>query len=589
MPKKIRVYELARELGLTNKEALDLCVDLGIGVKSHSSSIEDAQADRARRKADRDGLRRAVQPEEPSSAASGAASDACRRSLRGSPRTVEHAGRRASRRPPAGAGDQSRLPDSRRRHGRAARGGYARRHPRAPPGPTPRCEQAGERDHRRHADARATASGTSPGERAQTRFACRHGQTCHRPVLRERPADGRTVPQAPSRPATGRLRPGCHGPGAGASGCSAPAPSAAAARVISAPAAGSAGGRRNEAAATATAATAPGPSTAGSASAICPAQSRPDRHRGTAAGRPFRQADPAAARASTIAHGPPDSSSARSPAPRPTGAPELPARCARPTPGDGSSRRPARLAAPPAGRQVSPRPRRWRRGIPASSRPVLAPRWRSPPAAVSSAEAGEHRVARRRLHPRWSARRGSRRPCRARPATAAQTPSAPASNMEELEPIQITAYLPSSAPVPDHEVIVERGSTPQQLGPRLNRSAGDIVRFLLLQGEMVTATQPLTDDMIDLFAAEIGAQIRLVDPGEEQEAALRAKFFGDEEEDDETRTAAAASGHHGHGPRRPRQDAAARPDPRVERGRRRGRRHHPAHRRLPGRVARATC
>ena len=107
--------------------------------------------------------------------------------------------------------------------------------------------------------------------------------------------------------------------------------------------------------------------------------------------------------------------------------------------------------------------------------------------------------------------------------------------MEELEPIQITAYLASSAPVPDHEVIVERGSTPQQLGPRLNRSAGDIVRFLLLQGEMVTATQPLTDDMIGLFAAEIGAQIRLVDPGEEQEAALRAKFFGGEdfEDDDE--------------------------------------------------------
>ena len=65
MPKKIRVYELARELGLTNKEALDLCVSLGIGVKSHSSSIEEAQADRARRKAEREGLRRDVQPEEP--------------------------------------------------------------------------------------------------------------------------------------------------------------------------------------------------------------------------------------------------------------------------------------------------------------------------------------------------------------------------------------------------------------------------------------------------------------------------------------------------------------------------------------------
>jgi len=65
---RIRVYELARELGLTNKETLDLCESLGIGVKSHSSSIEDAQADRVRRKADAEGLRRDAQPEEPAPA-----------------------------------------------------------------------------------------------------------------------------------------------------------------------------------------------------------------------------------------------------------------------------------------------------------------------------------------------------------------------------------------------------------------------------------------------------------------------------------------------------------------------------------------
>ncbi len=68
MPKKIRVYELAKELGLTNKEGLELALSLGIGVKSHSSSIEDAQADRVRRKADAEGLRRPVQPEEPPAA-----------------------------------------------------------------------------------------------------------------------------------------------------------------------------------------------------------------------------------------------------------------------------------------------------------------------------------------------------------------------------------------------------------------------------------------------------------------------------------------------------------------------------------------
>jgi translation initiation factor IF-2 len=90
-------------------------------------------------------------------------------------------------------------------------------------------------------------------------------------------------------------------------------------------------------------------------------------------------------------------------------------------------------------------------------------------------------------------------------------------------------YAPSSAPIPENEVIVERGSTPQELGPKLNRSAGDVIRFLFLQGEVVTATQSLSDDMVELFAAELGAKVKLVDPGEEKEAALQARFFADED------------------------------------------------------------
>ena len=87
--------------------------------------------------------------------------------------------------------------------------------------------------------------------------------------------------------------------------------------------------------------------------------------------------------------------------------------------------------------------------------------------------------------------------------------------------------------MPEGEVIVERGSTARDLGPKLNRSAGDIVRFLMLQGEMVMATQSRTDDMIELFAAEIGAQVRLVDPGEEQEAELLARYFEEEDEEED--------------------------------------------------------
>jgi translation initiation factor IF-2 len=97
----------------------------------------------------------------------------------------------------------------------------------------------------------------------------------------------------------------------------------------------------------------------------------------------------------------------------------------------------------------------------------------------------------------------------------------------------MTTWQPSSAPVPDGDIIIERGSTAKDVGPKLNRSAADIIRFLFLQGEIVTAVQGLSDDMIELYAAEVGAAVKLVDPGEQQEAALLARFFDEEEMDEE--------------------------------------------------------
>jgi len=99
--------------------------------------------------------------------------------------------------------------------------------------------------------------------------------------------------------------------------------------------------------------------------------------------------------------------------------------------------------------------------------------------------------------------------------------------------MDLPSYTPDNSPVPEGVTVVERASTPQDLGPKLNRTAADVVRFLLQQGEMVTATQSLSDDMIELFAAEIGAEIRLVDPGEEQEVELQKVLGVDELDDDE--------------------------------------------------------
>ncbi len=99
--------------------------------------------------------------------------------------------------------------------------------------------------------------------------------------------------------------------------------------------------------------------------------------------------------------------------------------------------------------------------------------------------------------------------------------------------MDLPSYTPADAPVPPGVVVIERASTSQQVGPKLNRTAADVVRFLMQQGEMVTATQSLSDDMIELFAAEIGAEIRLVDPGEEQEVELQRLLEMDEDVTDD--------------------------------------------------------
>src|SRR6476620_903511 len=73
MAKNMRVHELAKELGMPNGEAVYLALTLGVPVKSHSSSLNEAYADMIRRRAVRDGLTRPEQPEEAKPAKKGAA------------------------------------------------------------------------------------------------------------------------------------------------------------------------------------------------------------------------------------------------------------------------------------------------------------------------------------------------------------------------------------------------------------------------------------------------------------------------------------------------------------------------------------
>ena len=102
---------------------------------------------------------------------------------------------------------------------------------------------------------------------------------------------------------------------------------------------------------------------------------------------------------------------------------------------------------------------------------------------------------------------------------------------EELLPTEIR-YTESSVPVPEGIIVIERGVSAQEFAPRLNRTAADVVRFLMKNGEMVTATMTLSDEQMELFALEIGGEILLVEPGQQEEMELQA-LFDDSDDIDE--------------------------------------------------------
>ena len=94
------------------------------------------------------------------------------------------------------------------------------------------------------------------------------------------------------------------------------------------------------------------------------------------------------------------------------------------------------------------------------------------------------------------------------------------------------SYSATGAPVPEGTIVVERGVSAQEFAPRLNRTAADVVLFLMKNGEMVTATMTLSDEQMELFALEIGADLLLVEPGQQEELELQALFDDSDDEDE---------------------------------------------------------
>ena len=124
------------------------------------------------------------------------------------------------------------------------------------------------------------------------------------------------------------------------------------------------------------------------------------------------------------------------------------------------------------------------------------------------------------------------------------------------------------------------GPRVKDISQLLGVTTSDIIKALMGYGEMVTITQTLSDEAIEVLATDFAREVEITHAADE-EAELEKEAV-----DDPKDLEAAAVRHHRHGPRRPRQDQPARRHPRDRGGGRRGRRHHAAHRRLPGQAQR---
>jgi translation initiation factor IF-2 len=467
--KNMRVHELAKELGMTNAEVMDLCGVLGVPVKSHSSSLNEAYADMVRRRAHRDGLTRDEQPEEPKPEKKTAAKKTA-------------AAKKAPAKQAAEPAEEAAAPEI------------------TEPAPPPPVEAPPVEQPETETEAE-----TAPAE-----------VEAPRPAAEAAPAEPAPAPQPAPAPPVEAPEP-----------APAPQPAPAAAPTPVAPA--------REPVRPA-AATAPAPTLQPAAAAprpvvterISSGRPAPGEHRpvevpAARAEPPARSRQPGApvpagATVAPTATPRPVSPSGR-PIPPPPGRPLSPS--GRPIPPPPGSARPSgarpggsptRTGGGPGGPRTSgPRPG----GGPGAGGGARPGGYAGPggprPGGPGGPGGGPGRPSGQRRPPRRSRSRRRRR------------------DREELQP-QYTNYTRSDAPVPEGTVVIERGVSAQEFGPKLNRTSADVVRFLLNNGEMITATMTLTDDQMEVFALEIGADIMLVDPGQQEEIELQALFDDSDDE-----------------------------------------------------------
>jgi translation initiation factor IF-2 len=493
--KKIRIHELAKELGMTNAEVLDLCGVLGVAAKGPSSSLAEAYADMVTRRAERDGLTRDEQPEDAKPAKKAPAKK-----------------KAAAKKEPAAKKDEA--PKDADDAAAASVTEQSTPDETAAPELDVAAEAPSESVPDTAAEAPAESTEAAPADTSTEPTPSTEAPST--PSAEAPSAEAESVAPAPA-PAVEAEQPAEPAP---APTEESPAPAESAPAAAAPAPAEPAPAPAQEAPAPAEPAPAPTAAESSDASSRVISSGRP-----TAGGRPPEQpAAPTEARrpASDRPEGAPAerplSPSGKS-IPPPPGRPLSPSGKVIPPPPGSARPSGARPGGGPGGARprpggFTPRPGGGTGGP--GGRPGGGPGGGGPggggPGGGGPGRPGGNRPSGQRRPPRRTGRRRRRR------------------DQDELQP-QFTTYTSSDAPVPSGTIVIERGVSAQEFAPKLNRTPADVVRFLLNNGEMVTATMTLADEQMELFGLEVGAEILLVEPGQQEEVELQ-KLFDDSDDDE---------------------------------------------------------
>jgi len=161
----------------------------------------------------------------------------------------------------------------------------------------------------------------------------------------------------------------------------------------------------------------------------------------------------------------------------------------------------------------------------------MVPRLRASGGKATSAPAKPREVLEPPPQPRKARPKPKPKPAAkpAAPAAPAADGAAPATAPVPPEPKQAPKQRrrpePAAPVIPSGPVLqVIHGATPQAIAEKTDRSPAEIVKILFLGGDMVTATTSLTDEQIELVAAELGYTAEIV--------GLEDELKGDEGVDD---------------------------------------------------------